>query len=52
MKTRILIADDHKILRDGLRSLLERQPNLQVVGEAEDDLPFVGTDVFDVMEGA
>ena len=36
MKTRILLADDHKILRDGLRSLLEQQENFQVVGEAED----------------
>lgn len=31
---RILIVDDHAILRDGLRSLLERQPDLEVVGEA------------------
>ena len=33
---RILLADDHKILRTGLRSLLEKEPNLQVVAEAED----------------
>ncbi|HMK49361.1 MAG TPA: response regulator transcription factor [Thermodesulfovibrionales bacterium] len=32
---RILIADDHKIVRDGLRSLLEKQKGLQVVGEAD-----------------
>ena len=36
MKTTILLADDHKIFRDGLRSLLERQRDLQVVAEAED----------------
>ena len=36
MSTRILLADDHKIMRDGLRSLLEQQPDMQVVGEAED----------------
>ena len=33
---RILLADDHVIMRSGLRLLLERQPNLQVVGEAAD----------------
>jgi two-component system, NarL family, response regulator NreC len=32
---RILIADDHAILRTGLRLLIETQPNLSVVGEAE-----------------
>ncbi len=31
---RILIADDHKIVRDGLRALLEREPDFRVVGEA------------------
>ncbi len=31
---RVLIADDHAILRDGIRSLLERQPDFVVVGEA------------------
>ena len=31
---RVLIVDDHAILRDGLRSLLERQPEIIVVGEA------------------
>jgi DNA-binding NarL/FixJ family response regulator len=33
---RILLADDHTVMRNGLRVLLERQPNLQVVGEAAD----------------
>ena len=33
---RILLADDHIVMRSGLRLLLERQPNLQVVGEAAD----------------
>ena len=33
---RIVIADDHPIFRDGLRRLLESEPNLQVVGEAAD----------------
>lgn len=34
MTTRILLADDHAVLRSGLRLLLENQPNLLVVGEA------------------
>jgi len=35
-KVRILLADDHTLMRAGLRALLERQPNLEVVAEAED----------------
>lgn len=34
MTIRILLADDHAVLRAGLRALLERQPDLEVVGEA------------------
>jgi two-component system, NarL family, nitrate/nitrite response regulator NarL len=33
---RIVIADDHTIFRDGLRRLLEAEPELKVVGEAAD----------------
>lgn len=33
---RIVIADDHAIVRDGLRALVEAQPCLVVVGEAAD----------------
>jgi len=33
---RILLADDHSLLREGLRLLLERQPEFAVVGEAGD----------------
>lgn len=36
MSLRILLADDHGIIRQGLRSLLEKQPDMQVVAEAED----------------
>ena len=36
MTIRILIADDHKIVRDGLRSLLESRADCAVVGEASD----------------
>ena len=35
MTIRIVLADDHKILRDGLRSLLEQQSDMQVVAEAD-----------------
>jgi two-component system response regulator NreC len=35
-KLRILLADDHKLMRGGLRLLLEQQPTLTVVGEADD----------------
>ncbi len=35
-KTRILVADDHGIVRKGLRFLLERQEDLEVAGEASD----------------
>src|ERR1700757_4214951 len=43
-KLRILLADDHIVMRTGLSALLERQPNLEVVGESENgretvDLP-------------
>ena len=31
---RVLIADDHVIVREGLRALLEAQPDIEVVGEA------------------
>ena len=34
-KLRILLADDHIVMRTGLRALLERQHNLEVVGETE-----------------
>jgi two-component system, NarL family, nitrate/nitrite response regulator NarL len=33
---RIVIADDHPIFRDGLRRLLEAEPDLKVIGEAQD----------------
>jgi DNA-binding NarL/FixJ family response regulator len=36
MNIRILLADDHKIVRDGLRALLERERDIQVVAEAGD----------------
>jgi DNA-binding NarL/FixJ family response regulator len=34
-KLKILIADDHALLRDGLKALVNEQPDMEVVGEAE-----------------
>jgi two-component system, NarL family, response regulator NreC len=36
LKIRILVADDHDIVRAGLKSLLERQEDIEIVGEAAD----------------
>lgn len=33
---RILIADDHAVVREGLRALIEAKPDMELVGEAED----------------
>jgi two-component system response regulator NreC len=35
-KLRIVLADDHTILREGLRALLSADPNFDIVGEAKD----------------
>ncbi|MDP5061856.1 MAG: response regulator transcription factor, partial [Maribacter sp.] len=32
--TRIVLADDHALVRDGIRSLLESESDLEVIGEA------------------
>jgi two-component system response regulator NreC len=34
-KLKILIADDHALLRDGLKALVNAEPDMEVVGEAE-----------------
>jgi RNA polymerase sigma factor (sigma-70 family) len=36
MKTRVLLADDHRLMRSGLRLVVEQNPDFQVVGEADD----------------
>jgi DNA-binding NarL/FixJ family response regulator len=33
---RLLLADDHNLMREGVRLLLEKSPGLEVVGEAQD----------------
>lgn len=35
MDIRILLVDDHKIVRDGLRTLIENEPGVKVIAEAE-----------------
>ncbi len=35
MSIKVFLADDHQIVREGLRTLLEKQPNMEVVGEAK-----------------
>jgi len=41
-KHRIVIAEDYTILREGLRSLLSANPDLEIVGEAEDGRQAIG----------
>src|SRR5262249_35247618 len=36
LKTRIVLADDHAMVRRGLRLVLDAEPDLEVVGEAEE----------------
>lgn len=35
-KLRVLIVDDHKIIRDGLKRIIDAEPDMEVVGEAAD----------------
>jgi DNA-binding NarL/FixJ family response regulator len=42
MKTRILIADDHAMLREGMRNLLSEEKDFEVVGEAANGEEAVG----------
>ena len=41
MTTRILIADDHKIIREGLKALLDKEEGFEVVAEAQNGLAAV-----------
>lgn len=38
LKTRVLLADDHAVVRSGLRAVLDGEPDIEVVAEAEDGL--------------
>ena len=35
-KIKVLLADDHVIVREGTRDMISRQPDMEVVGEASD----------------
>ncbi len=35
MSVKIIIADDHKIMRDGLRNMLEKEPGMEVIADAK-----------------
>ncbi|MFR3635239.1 MAG: DNA-binding response regulator, partial [Sutterella sp.] len=37
-KIRILLVDDHELFRSGIKALLQRQSDFEVVGEAGDGL--------------
>jgi two-component system, NarL family, response regulator NreC len=45
MVTRVVLVDDHEIVRVGLRSVLDSQPDIEVVGEAAD-----GREAIDVVD--
>lgn len=36
MNTKIIVVDEHKILREGLSTLIAKQPDMEIVGEARD----------------
>jgi len=36
MSIRVLLGDDHRIVREGIRGLLDKEPDIEVIGEAED----------------
>lgn len=36
MNIKVLLVDDHTIIREGLRSLLEKQPEIEVIGDTDD----------------
>lgn len=40
-KIRVILADDHRILREGIRALIEDQDDMVVVGESEDGMATV-----------
>lgn len=41
MSTKVILVDDHRLMRDGLRTLLQTELGMEVVGEADDGLTAV-----------
>ena len=50
LKTRILLADDHTIVRGGLKLVLDAQPDLEVVAEASDGAEAVELVIYRVVQ--
>lgn len=49
---KILLVDDHKIIRDGIRALIQIEPNIEIVGECNDGIevvPFLENNDVDVI---
>ena len=44
-KIKVLIADDHAVVREGTRLILEQEPDMEVVGEAGDGEEAVNQDL-------
>ena len=42
MTLKVILADDHKIVRDGLKTLLNKSPDMEVIADAEDGRSTVG----------
>ena len=40
-KIRVVLADDHPVVRTGIRALLERAPDIVIVAEAEEPTGFI-----------
>lgn len=36
MRIKVLLVDDHAIIREGLRSLLDKQPKMEVIADTDD----------------
>ena len=41
MAIKILLAEDHTIVREGLRAIIEKEPEMEVIGEAQDGLKVI-----------
>jgi len=40
-KIKILLAEDHIVVREGTRELIQREPDMEVIGEADDGIQAV-----------
>ena len=50
LKTRVLLADDHELVRSGLRLVLDSEPDIEVVAEASDGAEAVRKCLSDVVD--